>query len=94
MESPGSWLLAILREHIMRMETIRKFGAATKTARDYADEVLAGKHLEAVHEILVLGKGMRRDALIRHVRNHLIPHPEKKKLFEQLIGNAFDVGAK
>ena len=78
----------------MRMETIRKFGAATKTADDYAREVLNGEHLNAVHEILVLGKGMRRDALIRHVRIRLKDHPEKKKLFEELIGNAFAVGAK
>ncbi len=60
-----------------------------KTAQQLAQEVIEGHPIETAHEILMLGKCMRRDALIRHVRRALVVHPEAKKAFEDYLGAAF-----
>lgn len=60
----------------------------TKNASMLVTEFLAGRQKETIHEVLMLGRGLRRDALLRQMKLKLAKHPEGRKAFDELIHNA------
>lgn len=60
----------------------------TKNPRMLVENFLAGKERETMHEVLALGRGLRRDALLRQMRLKLQKHPEAHRTFQELLHEA------
>lgn len=60
----------------------------TKNPRMLVEDFLAGRERETVHEVLALGRGLRRDALLRQMRLRLQKHPDAHRTFQELINEA------